>query len=223
VEIPSVSYDPAVTASMAQTFLGRTWENNPTIQNARDWVKVADLNYKITKHRLYPMFSFAASAAQSNSTNASANTVSQVGVFSTYYGISASWMIFDGRATRAAKISARANQRYYERLLQNQTDAVLDQVRSLEKQLGFSHRAVILAETRNTQAEAAVRQRQDEVQQGLSSQVAVDAALAAQDTYRYYVLNQRLDFLSRWSEFASTVETDPVLEFLPATLKSNVR
>lgn len=222
-QIPTVAYDAATTSSMARAFLSQSWENNPLILTARDWVKVAELNYKVAKYRLYPMFTFGASIAQANSTSASESTVSQVGVLSKYFGVSASWTIFDGRATKAAQISARANQRYYERLLQNQTDTVLDQVRSLEKQLGFSHRAVQLAETRNTQAESAVRQRQDEAQQGLASQVAVDAALAAQDTYRLYLLNQRLDFLSRWSEFVSTVDTDPALQFLPATLKSNVR
>lgn len=221
--IPQVNYDPVDTGTMASAFLGQGWEFSPSIVTARDWVRVAELNYKVAKYRLYPMFSFGASLSQSNSTQASQSSVSQVGVLSQYLGITASWTIFDGRATKAAKISARANQRYYERLLQNQTDALFDQVRSMEKQLGFSHRAILLAETRYTQAESAARQRRDELQQGLSSQVALDAALAAQDSYSLNLLNYRLDFISRWSEFVSMVETDPALQYLPATLKSNVR
>lgn len=221
--IPAVSYDPADAAALVRTFLGQTWENSPTIQTARDWVKVAELNYKVAKYRLYPMFAFGAGITQSNSTNASLDKVTQTIVISKSVALTASWSIFDGRATKAAKISARANQRYYERLLQNQTDAVLDQVRSMEKQLGFSHRSLLLAETRNALAEGAVRQRQDEAKQGLASQVTVDAALAVQDSYRLNLLNYRLDFLSRWAEFVSTVDHDPVLEFLPASLKSHVR
>ena len=135
----------------------------------------------------------------------------------------ASWSIFDGRATKAAQISARANIKYYERYLQTQTDTVLDQVRSMEKQLGFSHRAMLLSESRNVQAESAARQRQDEAKQGLASQVTVDIALSAQDTYRLYLLNQRADFLSRWSEFVSVVDVDPVLQLLPKNISSNAR
>lgn len=221
-KIPQVSYDPAATTALARAFLGERWESSPAIQSARDWVRVAELNYKVAKYRLYPMFSFGASISQTNSTTASENSVSQVGVLSQYLGVTATWTIFDGRATKAAQTSARANQRYYERQLQNQTDALIDQVRAMEKQLGFSHRALQLAEIRQAQAESAVRQRQDELQQGLSSQVTLDAALATQDSYTLNLLSQRLDFLSRWSEFVSTTDTDPVLQFLPATLKSNV-
>lgn len=222
-QIPSVRYDPAVTAAMAGGFIGERWEYHPSITTARDWVRVAELNYKVTKYRLYPMLSFGASISQSNSTSASENSVSQVGVLSSYYGISASWTIFDGRATKAAKFNAKANQRYYERLLQTQTDTLLDQVRSMEKQIDFAHRAMALAEIRNAQAEAALRQRQDEAQQGLASQIAVDMALATQENSRLSLQSYRLDFLSRWSEFVSTTGDDPILGFLPASLKSNVR
>jgi len=221
--IPQVGHDAAETTALTAAFLSAGWENNPAVLSARDWVRVAELNYKVAKYRLYPMVGFGASVGQSNSTNASANSVTQVGVFSQYLGVTASWSIFDGRATKAAQISARANQRYYERLLQNQTDAVMDQVRSMEKQVGFAHRAVKLAEIRYQQAESSAKQRQEELQQGLASQVAVDAALAAQDSYSLNLLNYRLDFLSRWSEFVSTVEADPALQLLPPTIKSNVR
>ena len=53
--------------------------------------------------------------------------------------------------------------------------------------------------------------------------LVVDVALANQDNLGLYLLSQRLDFLSRWCEFFSTVDKDPALQLLPATLKSNVR
>lgn len=222
-EIPAVPYDPAAADRLLQAYLSSGWEQNLSVQMARGWLQVADLNYKVAKYRLYPMFSFGASISQSNSTSASENSVSQTGVLSKYIGVSASWTIFDGRATTAAKISARANQRYYERNLQNQTDATLDQARSLGKQVGFSYRAMSLTELRHAQAESSLKQRQEEVLQGLSSQVNVDAAMASRDTLHQTLVNQRLDFLARWSEFYSLVAHDPVLDFIPAQLKSNVR
>lgn len=222
-DIPNFAYDPAAGTTMLARFQSDSWKENLSIQAAQSWVRVAALNYKQAKYRLYPMFSFGASIAQSNSTSASQNSVSQVGVLSKFYGISASWQIFDGRATKAAQISARANQKYYERLLDNQTNAVLEQARVLEKQVGFSFRALKLAETRNAQNESYAQLKQDEVKQGLASQAESDTALSLVDGSRLNLVNQRLDFLSRWAEFYSLTEGDPALKILPPTLKSNVR
>lgn len=222
-QIPAVKFDPAEATGMARHFASKGWENFPSVITARDWVRMAELNYKSAKYRLYPMFSFGAGISQVNSTSASENTVAQVGVLSKSAGISASWSLFDGGATKAAKISAQANIRYYERILQTQTDTVLDQVRAQEKQLGFSHRAMVLAETRKDLADDALRLRQDEVKQGLAAQSSLDALQGAQDAYQYLLVSQRLDFLSRWADFVSTVDVDPALQLLPANLKSNVR
>jgi outer membrane protein TolC len=222
-EIPTLTYDPSIGAGMLASFLSGTWQQTLAVQAAQGWVKVAQLNYKQAKYRLYPMFSFGASIAQSNSTSASENSVSQVGVLSKYYGLSASWLIFDGRATKAAQISARANQRYYERILENQTNAVMDQARSLEKQVGFSARALRLAETRFAQTESAARLKQDEVKQGLASQYEADNVLALLENSRLTVASQRLDFMARWAEFVSLAAGDPILKNLPPQLKSNVR
>lgn len=222
-QVPELPYDSAAATARANAYLNQGWEQAPAIITAREWVRVAELNYKLAKYRLYPMFSFGGGVSQSNSTSVDSGTVTQSGVVSQSISLSASWSIFDGGATKAAKISARANQRYYERLLQNQTDTLLDQVRGMEKQISFSHRAMLLAQTRYTQAESAAHQRKEELQQGLASQLTLDAALAVQESYALYLVNQRLDFLSRWSEFVSTVDSDPVLQNVPATLKSNVR
>lgn len=222
-EIPAVSFDPALAGSLLAAFMSEGWRGNLTVQIAESWVKVAQLNYKQAKYRLYPMFGFGASIAQSNSTSASENSVSQVGVLSKFYGVSASWTIFDGRATKAAQISARANQRLYERQLENQTNQVLDQARALEKQVGFSFRALNLAQIRNAQSESYAQLKQDEVSQGLASQFEADSAHAVVDSSRLMLLNQRLDFMARWAEFVSLVEGDPVLQNLPSPLKSNAR
>jgi outer membrane protein TolC len=222
-EIPTVAYDQATGPAALATFLSTTWHENLQVQVAQSWVKYAELNYKQAKYRLYPMLAFGASIAQSNSTSASQNSVSQVGVLSKYYGLSASWQIFDGRATKAAQISARATQRYYERILENQTNSVLDEARALEKQVGFSFRALNLAEIRSAQNESFAQLKQDEVKQGLASQFEADSAIAVLEGSRLNVAQQRLDFMARWSEFVSLVLGDPVLKNLPAQIKSNAR
>ncbi len=215
-EIPVPEFDPTKVNPLLQKFLGVGWEDDLMVQVNRDWVKVADLNYKVAKYRLYPMFGFGASISQSNSTNAAENYVSQVGVLSKSVGISATWSIFDGFATRGAKMSALANKRYYERALQNHVDALLDQARSLERQVNFSYRAMNLASTRKSITDSAVQNAEDELARGLTSEYTVQVARGAQYQTQLTLLVQKTDFLARWSEFVSIIGQDPLVKTLPA-------
>lgn len=215
-DIPVPVFDPSKVSPLLQRFLAVGWEDDLLVQVNREWVRVADLNYKIAKYRLYPMFAFGASISQSNSTNASENSVSQVGVLSKSVAVSAGWSIFDGFATRGAKMTALANKRYYERLLQNQVDTVLDQARSLERQVNLSYRAMNLAATRKTVTDSALQNAKDELARGLTSQNTVQVALGSQYQSQLTLLLQKTDFLARWSEFVSTIGQDPLVKSLPA-------
>lgn len=215
-DIPIPEFDPTKVSPLLQKFLGVGWEDDLMVQVNRDWVKVADLSYKIAKYRLYPMFGFGASISQSNSTNASENYVSQVGVLSKSVGINASWSIFDGFATRGAKMAALANKRYYERVLQNHVDNLLDQARSLERQVSFAYRSMKLAASRKIVTDSALQNAKDELARGLTSQYTVQAALGSQYQSDLTLLVQKTDFLSRWSEFVSTIGQDPLVKALPA-------
>lgn len=222
-EIPALAFEPATATAMLHEFLGQGWENNLNIQISRSWLRVAELNYKQTKYRLYPMFGLSAGITQANSTSASANSVSQTSVLSQSAGLSMSWSIFDGLATRGAKISGRANLRYYERLLQNATEQVMDQAMAQERQVNFSYRAMNLAQARTGLSETAVRTIQDDAQRGLASKAAVEAAIGTHNHSELSLLTQRAEFLTRWSEFVSILGHDPVLQQLPAKYLSHAR
>jgi outer membrane protein TolC len=215
-EIPVIAFEPATATTMLHQFLGQGWENNLSIQINRRWLRYSELNYKQAKYRLYPMFGLAASVSQSNSTNASLNSVSQVSVLSQYVGLSMNWSIFDGFATRGAKITALATRRFYERQLQTVTDQLMDQAMSQERQVGFSYRAMNLAQARTGLSATAVRAIQDDAQRGVASKAAVEVAIGAHYQSELALANQRADFLSRWSEFVSTLGRDPILQQLPA-------
>ncbi|HEX7630593.1 MAG TPA: TolC family protein [Lacunisphaera sp.] len=222
-EIPAVSFDPAAASTMLRQFLDGGWQNALSVQVNREWVRVSELNYKQAKYRLFPMFSIGASLSQSNSTSASGNVVSQASVLSQYFGASMSWSIFDGLATRGAKISAMANRRYYERLLASGSDQLMEQATAQERQLGFSYRAMNLAKARAEISETAVKTTKEDAQNGLASQAAVEAAINVNYQTQFNVLNQRADFLSRWAEFVSTVGLDPALQNIPASFNVQTR
>jgi len=221
--IPALAFESTAATAMLQRFLGVEWEEHPIVQLNRGWVRVAELNYKQAKYRLYPMFGLGASISQSNSTSASGGFVSQASVLSQYVGVNMSWSIFDGFATRAAKISAKANQRTYERQLQTATDQLMDQATNLERQVGFAYRAMRLAQTRAELSESAVRMLQEDANNGIASRTMVEVATGSYYQSQLTVLNQRVEFLTRWSEFVSTLGRDPVLQQLPAHYFAHAR
>lgn len=179
-------------------------------------IKQADLNYKVAKYRLFPKFSISATASQSNSTNASLNSVNQVGINSQNVNLQAVWSIFDGFATSGAKMSALATRRSNERQFDLMRQVSLDQARDLERQLRYSARAVKLADTRRALAEDAMNRSKDNLSRGLGTQKDVDAATAGFLGSDFSALQQRVDLLNRWAEFLSLTARDPALSHLPA-------
>lgn len=186
------------------------------LQALQAQVRQADLNYKVAKYRLFPKFSISANISQSNSTNASLNSVTQVGVNSQNINVMAVWSIFDGFATSGAKKSALATKRSNERQLAIQRQVSLDQAKDLERQLAYGARAVQLYDTRLALAEDAVKRAKDNLQRGLGTQKDVDNAQMAYLGTDLGALQQRADFLNRWAEFLSLTGFDSVLKLLPA-------
>jgi outer membrane protein TolC len=222
-QIPAINFDPDASSTLLKRFLGGAWEDNLSVQVNRDWVKYYDLNYKVAKYRLFPMFSLGASIAQSNSTNASGSSVSQTSVLTQYAGVSMSWSIFDGFATRGAKISAMGTKRYYERQLQMVGDQLLEQATGQDRQLGFAYRMLKLTQTRAEISERSLATIREDAQSGLASSAAVEAALNINYQTQLSALNLRADFLSKWAEFISTVGLDPILQNIPASYHVQTR
>jgi outer membrane protein TolC len=184
-------------------------------------VRQADLNYKVAKYRLFPKVSVSANISQSNSTNAAPNSVTQVGVNSQNLNVMAVWSIFDGFATSGAKKSALASKRTSERQFEIQRQVSLDQAKDLERQLAYGARAVQLYDTRLALAEDGLKRAKDNLQRGLGTQKEVDAAQIAYLGTSLGALQQRADFLNRWSEFLSLTGFDSVLKLLPARYLKN--
>ena len=179
-------------------------------------VQEADLNYRIARVRLLPKFKAGLNFSLENTTNASANSVTQQGVSRQTFSVGADWAIFDGLATRGAKLEAMANKRASERELQLATEAVIDAAQGLVQQLELDARAMDMADIRRTLAAGLVQNYKEELGRGNIAQNAVDSATAslkAADAANYAA---RAAYLSRWTEFVSLVAIDPVLNNLPA-------
>lgn len=181
-----------------------------------------ELNYKIAKFRLFPKLALVGSISQSNTTNATQSSVSQVGVNSQSLNVQATWSIFDGFATSGAKMSALASKRSTERQIDAQRRAMLDQARDLEAQLRLGSRAVRLADTRRYLAEDLMKRADENLRRGVGTQKDLDLATASFNSADINAMGQRADLLTRWAEFISLTGGDALLARLPARYsKSN--
>ena len=129
--------------------------------------------------------------------------------------IAASWDLFDGFSTRGAKLSALAGKRQYERIRQTYLDTTIDTISDMRHQLGFSSRAMALAEIHDALIEAEVKRLGDDRNLGYGSQATIDAGIVTQNATQYYMALARAEYLGRWTDFVSLAGVDPAIENLP--------
>lgn len=215
-ELPHPEFAAALADSILTGFVGDGIESTFQSEIYKMSIKEGDLNYSIAKVRLLPKVSAAASYSFSNYTSASTGSISQVGVQSEAYSIAANWSIFDGFATRGQKLSALAGKRLYERQRQTYVDQTIDLITDMRHQLGFSSRALSLAEVHNALIEAEVKRLNQDRSLGYASQATIDTGTLNFYATQYLMAYARMDYMSRWTEFISLAGIDPAIANISA-------
>jgi outer membrane protein TolC len=213
--IPVVLPHPEYSAPLADTvltgFVGEGIESTFQSEVYQMELRQAELNYKIAKVGNLPKVNAAAAYSYSNQTSVSQTSISQVGVQEEIYSISAGWSIFDGFATRGAKLSALASKRLTERNRQSYIDSTIDSVSDMRKQLGFSSRAMSIAEVHNALIADEVKRLGQDRDLGYASQATIDAGVLNLYATELLMAGARSDYLDRWTEFISLAGIDPAL------------
>jgi outer membrane protein TolC len=175
----------------------------------------ADLDYKIARVRLLPKFSASVNHSRESTTSASATQINQTAITRDTFEVRGSWTIFDGFATKAAKLMAKANRRDSERELQVVTEDAMDKAQRLARLLSIDQRSLKLSEYQRSAADLYLSRTRDEFKAGRVSQAELDIALAGLQQADWLLAQARAAFFTDWSEFVSTVTDDPVLANLP--------
>jgi outer membrane protein TolC len=214
--IPMKLPHPEYSASLADTvfagFVGDGIESTFQSQVYELTVKQQDLSYSIAKVRMLPKISASASFGYQNNTAPSANGVTQYKTQSESYGLSAGWDIFDGFATRSAKMSALASKRSAERTLKSYVDATVDSIDDMRHQLGFSARALALSEIHLALIDSQVKRLSDDKALGYASQATIDTGVLDLDASEFDATFARGDYLGRWTEYISLAGLDPAID-----------
>jgi outer membrane protein TolC len=227
VEIPPPSYTPGAAQALLASFTGEGAQNTIQAQVYEMGIREAELNYKIQKVRLLPKISLGTSYFVQNQTTATNNSTTAPPVSVTIkeltYDVAANWSIFDGYATRGAKLAALAQKRQAEQQLKTYVATTLEQARHAERLLSFAARYMDLTDRRWQSADAIEEHAEAEFKLGSGSQNTVDQALAGLNSADYTTAAGRADFLSQWSEFISLVGRDPIMNNLPPAYVRDLR
>jgi outer membrane protein TolC len=211
IEIPHPEYSAQLADTILTGFVGDGIESTFQSEVYHMLLKQQDLTYSIAKVRLLPKVNAGASYSFSNYTSASTTSISQVGVTAESYSVAAYWTIFDGFATRGAKLSALASKRQYERSRQNYIDTTIDTITYLRHQIGYSQRAMAFAEVHNALIGVQVKQLDEDKALGYASQATIDQGVLNYYATQYLMANARSDYLGRWTEFISLAGIDPAI------------
>ena len=215
VDVPRPTYSAERTASLLAAFLRDGAKSTFAAEVAEMRIREADLNYRIARVRLLPKFNAQAGYSVQNTTNASATSVIQTGVAQQSVGISGDWRIFDGFATKGAKLAALVTKRVRERELQSAVETALDTAQQLERDLALDVREMDQSDIRRTLALGAVDRAKEDIGLGKLPATALDVATANLYIAEFNNANARAKFLWHWSEFVSLAATDPVVNNLP--------
>jgi outer membrane protein TolC len=215
-ELPVPVYSETVATNISAALLrdGATKTIEAGIHDLR--VREAQLRYNIEKVRLLPKFNFGAGYNLENTTTVG-TSVGQRAVARQTLSITGSWNFFDGFATRAAKMEARAVQRLQKARRQADLEELMETAQALARQLQLDVRQLEYTEVHRALAVHSRQRVGVEAELGNASKSAVDRA-------QYEILRAnasnvaaRATFLARWSEFVAVAGEDPVLNNLPTS------
>jgi outer membrane protein TolC len=210
--IPRPAYEPGVTAELVRRFTQEDAGSTYAVMSYRDYIRQADLDYRIARVQLRPNVGLNASLSQQSQAIAGAK---QEVINTQTYSIVANWTVFDGFAARGAKLAALSRKRSYEHLLRTSADQAILQAHNLEQQLGFSWRGLDLSQRRCDIAEAGVAGVTDDVKLGLMSANKINAARLYFYQSELTLAMARADFLNLWSQLVSALCVDPMLDVIP--------
>jgi outer membrane protein TolC len=214
-ELPRPVYIPELASSITAMVLRDQAAGafEPQILALR--VREAELRYKIESVRLRPKFYAGAGYSLDNYSTVGTNQIQQQAVQRQNVNISAQWNIFDGFATRAAKIDANANKRLYERRLSMSVEALLEKAQVLERSLELDAEHLELSDARYYIAVEAKKRVEEESKLGNLAKVEVERAESGILVSEANAFAARAQYFADWSELVSIAGADPVLQNFP--------
>jgi outer membrane protein TolC len=135
----------------------------------------------------------------------------------TYFaGISVSWSVFDGFATRSAKRSSLARRRQLEENYRNQIADTVTAVKAQLRQLEFAARNLAITERMLFSAQDMVAAKQEDLNRGVASDADLNAVKLTLRDWQLTAYGARNDYMLKVARLLSATQNDPALMNVPA-------
>lgn len=206
-EIPGLAGSRQAVDKLLGKFLAYDELPTATARILRQQILVEDLSYKIQKTRLRPKLSLVAGITQDEQSY-TVNVAQKYSLKSQYVGLSVSWSIFDGFATRGAVSSALARKRLSEQGLKDYHARTTEEARRAARAVDLAEKQLAISERLLNNAGNFLEYTKADFKRGQSAEAEVARAQAGYNNMLGSAIASRLNYLSRVSEFVSLIGAD---------------
>lgn len=193
----------------------------PSVVTQNYVLRQNELRYRVAKVRLLPKFDLSASTGVENQPYLSGNAVNSQATNRTSISLSANWQIFDGFATRAAKMQALAGIREANEGMKTLMQDLDEKRRTLATRFALSTKSLSFAEEHLTRHRGALSDIEENVRSGRMPQSAIEQYRTVLANLEVQAMSARIDTYSCWNELLSMLWLDPALQRIPAKYLSN--
>jgi outer membrane protein TolC len=202
--VPAVASTNGKIELLLARFLAQGEPQTDAILIQRQLIEIEELTYQNQKTRLRPKLNLVAGVSQDEQSY-TINQGLKYGLQSRYVGVSVTWSIFDGFATKGAVASALARKRIAEHNYKRMTDTMLQDAKRAARLVGLAEKQLAISERLLASAAGFLEFSQGNFSRGQAAESDVAKAQAGYNVALAATNAARASYLLRISEFVSMV------------------
>jgi len=208
--IPGLAGSKAAVDRLLSRFLAQGEPPTATGRILQKQIQVDNLSYKNQKTRLRPKLSLVAGISQEEQSY-TMNVAQKYGLQSQYAGLTVSWSIFDGFATKGAVSSALARKRLTEHSLKDYSARIAVDAQQAARMVDLAEKQLTISERLLNNAGNFLEYTKADFTRGQASETEVGRAQAGYSSMLASTIGARSTYLHRVSEFVSLIGADATL------------
>lgn len=210
---PPVEEQEETLVALATRFLAQEMPENTRIQIAKQSIEISENDLQNTKTSLRPRFDLLAGISQDEQDFAlDTDSYEYQSIFG---GVSLTWNIFDGFATRQRVKAGLARLRASEAELAVQQQTLIDDVQSLGREIKRKAMAIAIQELELKSARSHLEYTQQRAERGEASNAEVNNSAIMVEHTLGNALYARSDYWNKVVQLLSLIEADPILNRAP--------
>ena len=209
--IPILNGDETIAAQLLAGFLSqKDPQTSGTIVLGRQ-LEIENLNLAIQRRRLYPMLNFTTGISQ-NRQSYTLDVSQLYRVEDRFVGVSVSWSMFDGLATRGAIRASLARKQQLQASYRQMTENLAKDAQHAEKDVEFALRQMRIDDRLFDERRTFLEGREGDFKRGTASEADLNDARISFNNAQISAFSSRAGYLQRLGDLLGLIMEDPVLQ-----------